>query len=470
MDFCIIPPRRPGSLQAELERAVKQQSQKIVVLDDDPTGTQTVHDIPVFTEYGKESVMAGMQATQDMFFLLTNSRSFSADKTESEHRKIARNICEMAEQSGRDFLVISRGDSTLRGHWPLETAVLKDEFMKNGHFLDGEVICPFFPEGGRVTAGDIHYVKQDEDYIPAGETEFAHDATFGYHSSNLKDWVEEKTSGAVLARDVCSVSLEELRSDLSAVKEKLIHLNGGMMIVNAVEYTDLEAFVLALLDVMAQGKHFIFRSAAALPRVLGRIEHSSFLTGEQLCDGSGRGGLVVIGSHVKRSTEQLKDLLTLPELQPIELDSDLVLRPDLLDAETDRVKREAEEAIVAGKTAVLYTKRTLLDPADMSPEQKLALSVSVADAVTKTVKSIAQRPSFIIAKGGITSSETATAALGAKRAWVLGQAAAGIPVWKLGEESRYPDLPYIIFPGNVGDVDTLKNIVAQIQGYQKNRR
>lgn len=470
MDFCTIPPRRPGSLQAEMERAVKQQSRKIVVLDDDPTGTQTVHDIPVFTEYGKESVMAGMQAEQDMFFLLTNSRSFSADKTESEHRKIARNICEMAEQSGRDFLVISRGDSTLRGHWPLETAVLKDEFMKNGHFLDGEIICPFFPEGGRVTAGDIHYVKQDGGYIPAGETEFAHDATFGYHSSNLKDWVEEKTSGAVLARDVCSVSLEELRSDLSAVKEKLIHLNGGMMIVNAVEYTDLEAFVLALLDVMAQGKHFIFRSAAALPRVLGRIEHSSFLTGEQLCDGSGRGGLVVIGSHVKRSTEQLKDLLTLPELQPIELDSDLVLRPDLLDAETDRVKREAEEAIVAGKTAVLYTKRTLLDPADMSPEQKLALSVSVADAVTKTVKSIVQRPSFIIAKGGITSSETATAALGAKRAWVLGQAAAGIPVWKLGEESRYPDLPYIIFPGNVGDADTLKNIVAQIQGYQKNRR
>ncbi len=467
-NFSTVSPLKPGSLDAPLAQALKRQTRKLVVLDDDPTGTQTVHDVPVFTDYETDSIIAGMQAKQILFFLLTNSRSFSAEKTEREHRKIARNICRAARETNEDFLILSRGDSTLRGHWPLETAVLKDELKANGYALDGEILCPFFPEGGRVTAGDVHYVRQGDEYIPAGETEFARDATFGYHASNLKDWVEEKTGGAILAKDVLSASLEELRGDLNAVKEKLMRLNGGVMIVNAVEYTDLEAFVLALLDAMEQGKRYIFRCAAALPRVLGGIQPAPLLTGAQLCSDCENGGLVVVGSHVKRSTQQLQSLLSLDGLCPIELDSDLALRPELLAAEIQRAAKAADDAISAGKTAVLYTKRTLLNPEGMTPEEKLALSVSIANAVTETIKNINVQPSFIIAKGGITSSETATAALCAKRAWVLGQAAAGVPVWKLGPESRYPDLPYIIFPGNVGSADTLKEIVAEIIAHKSN--
>ena len=41
----------------------------------------------------------------------------------------------------------------------------------------------------------------------------------------------------------------------------------------------------------------------------------------------------------------------------------------------------------------------------------------------------------------------------------MGQIQPGIPVWKLGPESRFPGLPYIIFPGNVGSDDTLKKVV-----------
>ncbi|MDY3004561.1 MAG: four-carbon acid sugar kinase family protein [Christensenella hongkongensis] len=465
-DFCSIPPRKPGSADLALEIALSRQNNKIIVLDDDPTGTQTVHDIPVFTSYDEQSVKAGMQAEQNLFFLLTNSRSFSADKTAREHRKIAQNICSAARAARTGFLIISRGDSTLRGHWPLETATLKAELAKSGYAVDGEIICPFFPEGGRVTAGDIHYVKQGDDYIPAGETEFAKDATFGYRSSNLKDWIEEKTQGKIRAADVSSVSLEELRGNLDAVQNKLLNLNGGVMVVNAVEYSDLEVFVIALCGALGQGKRFLFRSAAALPRVLGGVSAKSFLQGEELRGDSSHGGLVIVGSHVARSTQQLNNLLELDGLCPIELDTDLALSPGLLAAEIRRASRAAEKAIFSGETVVLYTKRKLLDPIGMSPEEKLALSVRIANAVTETVRRISVRPSFIIAKGGITSSEIATNALGAKRAWVLGQAAAGIPVWKLGPESRYSGLPYIIFPGNVGEPDTLKNIVSGIMETQ----
>ena len=70
-DFCSIPPRKPGSADLALEIALSRQNNKIIVLDDDPTGTQTVHDIPVFTSYDEQSVKAGMQAEQNLFFLLT---------------------------------------------------------------------------------------------------------------------------------------------------------------------------------------------------------------------------------------------------------------------------------------------------------------------------------------------------------------------------------------------------------------
>lgn len=68
-------------------------------------------------------------------------------------------------------------------------------------------------------------------------------------------------------------------------------------------------------------------------------------------------------------------------------------------------------------------------------------------------------PAFVIAKGGITSSDVGTKALAVKKANVLGQIRPGIPVWQTGEESRFPSVPYVIFPGNVGDDSTLKEAV-----------
>ena len=170
-----------------LREAVMRSGRKIVVLDDDPTGVQTVHDVSVYTDWSEESVLQGFQEEGNLFYILTNSRGFTEDETKKAHRQIAGNIVKAARATGRDFLIMSRGDSTLRGHYPLETQVLRDVLSREGQQeTDGEVICPFFKEGGRFTIGNIHYARYGRELVPAGETEFAADRTFGYRFSKLR--------------------------------------------------------------------------------------------------------------------------------------------------------------------------------------------------------------------------------------------------------------------------------------------
>ncbi|MFR2693403.1 MAG: four-carbon acid sugar kinase family protein [Enterocloster bolteae] len=131
-----------------LREAVMRSGRKIVVLDDDPTGVQTVHDVSVYTDWSEESVLQGFQEEGNLFYILTNSRGFTEDETKKAHRQIAGNIVKAARATGRDFLIMSRGDSTLRGHYPLETQVLRDVLSREGQQeTDGEVICPFLKRG-----------------------------------------------------------------------------------------------------------------------------------------------------------------------------------------------------------------------------------------------------------------------------------------------------------------------------------
>ncbi|MBR3458389.1 MAG: hydroxyacid dehydrogenase, partial [Selenomonadaceae bacterium] len=130
--FKDIPAIDEGMVDAALAEALKDFPKKIVVLDDDPTGVQTVHDISVYTEWTEDSIAAGFAEKNPMFFILTNSRAFSAEHTTEEHRKMAERIAAESKRSGKEFMVISRSDSTLRGHYPLETKVLRETLEKNG--------------------------------------------------------------------------------------------------------------------------------------------------------------------------------------------------------------------------------------------------------------------------------------------------------------------------------------------------
>ena len=97
-----------------------------------------------------------------------------------------------------------------------------------------------------------------------------------------------------------------------------------------------------------------------------------------------------------------------------------------------------------------------------TPSESLAIGNAVSDGLVTIVSKLQSQPSFIIAKGGITSSDVATKGLGIRRAMVLGQAAPGVPVWSIGEEGKFPGMSYVVFPGNVGGEDELAKLVRRL--------
>jgi uncharacterized protein YgbK (DUF1537 family) len=453
--------------RALLEAELKGNKRKIVVLDDDPTGVQTVHGVSVYTGWTAEHIAEGFDGPGTLFFILTNSRGMTRAETAVVHAEIGRTIARIARRQNREFIVISRSDSTLRGHYPLETETLKNAIEAETQFsFDGEIICPFFLEGGRYTAEDIHYVRMGDKLVPAAQTEFAGDKTFGYQHSNLKAWVEEKTGGKFPQNRTLSIPLSDLRKgDTAGIVNTLLSVKGfAKVIVNALDYDDIRIFCAALYRALDTGKHFMIRSGAAIPKILGGISDKPLLRREDLVEaGVKRGGLVVIGSHVQKTTRQLELLMENKKLVPIEFNTRLVTDDGAFAQELKRVQAACEKALDAGKTTVIFTCRKRFDLNTGNSEDELRVSMKIAGAVTSFAAHLKEKPRFIIAKGGITSSEIGVQALNVRKALVLGQVLPGVPVWLTGPESRFPNMPYIIFPGNVGEEDSLKRIVEMLE-------
>ena len=446
-----------------LKKEIEANNKKIVVLDDDPTGVQTVHDISVYTNWDKDSIRQGFEEENNLFYVLTNSRGFTEDQTTKAHHEIAEVVDEVARETGKEYIFISRSDSTLRGHYPLETQLLKADYEKNtGKTIDGEIMCPFFKEGGRFTIDNVHYVKYGEELVPANETEFAKDKTFGYTAYTMPEYIEEKTKGEYKAADVTCISLEDIHNmDIDKIEAQLMEVTGfNKVIVNAVDYAYVNVFCTALYRAMAKGKVFMFRTAAAIVKVMGAVTDQPLLTREQMVvKETTNGGIVVVGSHTEKTTKQVECLKELKDIEFIELDATLVKDDDAFEAEVSRCLAREEECIRAGKTVCCYTTRALITADTGDKEDELRLSVKISDAVQSLVGRLSITPSFVIAKGGITSSDVGTKALEVKKANVLGQIKPGIPVWQTGEESKFPLTPYVIFPGNVGEISTLKEAV-----------
>lgn len=453
------------ALRALYEAEAPDPRSVIMVLDDDPTGVQTVHGVDVVTRWDEAALAGMMEGGAGMFFVLTNSRSFSVEKTVRVHREIAENALRAAATTGRNLTVISRGDSTLRGHYPLETQTLRDA-LSPSMALSGEILCPFFAEGGRFTLDGVHYVREGGMLVPAAQTEFAKDRTFGYHHSNLPDYICEKSGGAIPAERVEVLRLSELRGlEFDAMEQRLLAREDYAYIAaDAMAEDDVRALAVLLARLACKGRRYLLRTAAAVPKVLGHIPDRPLLSREELSDGDPtRGGLVIVGSHVQKTTDQLDRLRgSDAPLAFIEFDVSGWREAGALEAETRRAADAAEAAMLRGITAVVYTSRTVASPEGMDAEAQLAVSTRISDALTSVVSSLAIRPRFLIAKGGITSSDVGTKALGAVRARVLGQAAPGVPAWRIGPESRFPGMAYVIFPGNVGGPDTLRDIIERL--------
>ncbi|MCP8967673.1 four-carbon acid sugar kinase family protein [Ectobacillus ponti] len=458
----------PG-LRESISQQLQEMNHKLIVLDDDPTGVQTVHDIFVITDWGKDWIRKAMSDDRSVFYILTNTRSCTEAAAERINREIVRNVAAVAGELGISFSLISRSDSTLRGHYPLEVDVLADELGRLGEAADGHFIIPAFLEGDRYTVGNTHYLGMDDKLVPVNETEFAKDAVFGYQHADLAKWVEEKTEGRTPAKAVLSISLEDIRDGgVERVHEKIMAAaQNAPIIINAVSYYDLDIVSLAILQALRDGKHYLFRTAASIVKSLAGIGDRPYVTGDEMIagDGMSNGGLIVVGSHTKKTTEQLQYVCKQQPLKQLELSAAKVLQETTRDAEIQRVCHLADQYISAGCDTLVYTSRdVILVP---GKEENLKVSHLISSALVDVVKSLQVKPSYMIAKGGITSSDVATEGLGIKYAKILGQAVAGVPVWLTGSEAKFPNTPYIVFPGNVGQTHSIAQVVATIKSSQR---
>lgn len=454
-------------LLPQLREAVRRSARKVVVLDDDPTGSQTVHGIDVLTGWEVEDLQKALLSGPSLFFILTNTRSFDTDKARSINTDIGRNLCRAASMAGVEFDIISRGDSTLRGHYPDELDALEEVLHKEtGINFDGQLLIPAFFEGGRFTVDDIHYVQEGAHLVPAGETEFARDAVFGYRHSHLARYIEEKTGGRVKAADVASISLAALRQGgPERVCELLMRVSGNQrVVVNATGYKDLEIFVLGLLKAEAAGKRFLTRSSASFVKMRGAVTQRSYLGKKEieLPGHSAMGGLVVVGSYVGKTTAQIAAAKQVDNLQCLELDVHQLLDDESRAAAVGHACDVIHRAIRNGTDIMVYTSRTLVKKDDV--QGNLSVGQRVSTALVEIVEKLEVTPRFLIAKGGITSSDLATEALGVKSARVLGQVCPGVSVWRLGEETKFPGLPYVVFPGNVGNAENLAQVILLLKG------
>lgn len=422
----------------------------IIVLDDDPTGSQTVHSCLLLTRWDPQTLKLGLQDSSPIRFILTNTRSLPPAKAEEVTRSVCRALKQaMGELGWERALFVSRSDSTLRGHYPLETDVMAAEL---GPF-DAHFLVPAFFEGGRITRNSVHYLQVGERWVPVHETEFARDAVFGYHHSYLPDYVQEKTQGRIRAEQVERLTLEQIRA---GCLERLLSLEGNVCcVVDGETQADLDRFAQDVWAAIEQGKRFLFRSAASLLTALAQLPPQPVLP-EQMGRfvRSDRPGVVIVGSHVQKSSQQLARLLQEPETQGIEVEVRRLLDPDaeLLPG----ILAQVHSAYEKGLTPVVYTSREELTFEKGSVERRLAFGQKVSRLLMGVVQGLPPGIGYLISKGGITSNDTLSVGLNLPAVRLLGQIYPGISmVITPSDHPRFPNLPVVLFPGNVGEADTL---------------
>ena len=456
--FAALPDPWPIDPLPEIKQEILNNPARVFSLDDDPTGSQTVENVSLLTDWSVESLKREFGSEQEASFILLNTRSMTGIEAEKINRQVGKNLYEASRSCGEKVAVISRSDSTLRGHFPREVLALADSILPD---YDALIFIPFFWEGGRYTINDIQYVSDGELLTPVGETPFAQDAVFAYKSSNLRDWIEEKFRGEVLANEVASVSIEDIREGgPDAVLDALESLEGQKMcIVNAAVMRDIDVFTLACLRAEAKGKKFIYRTTASFIRSrIGQGDHP-LVTREDMVDSQTGGGLIIVGSHVPSSTDQLNELLKLSYVEGIKLDVETTL---LGESEAVlSIARQVDDALSASRDVVVYTSREVITGS--SPEEYLKIGLKVTHALSEIVANQRIKPRYVISKGGTTSSSLLTNGLGVKKATVPGQILPGVLVLELGPEAKYPGLKMVLFPGNVIGASSIADIVKNLR-------
>lgn len=421
---------------------------KIIVIDDDPTGSQTVHSCPLLTRWTIPDLQAALADPAPLFFILSNTRALPAPEAAAVVNEICQNLQAALAMQPQAVLWVSRSDSTLRGHYPLETDVIAAQL---GPF-DAHFLIPAFFEGGRLTRDGVHYLKVNGVPTPVHQTEFARDSVFGYHHSYLPDYVAEKTQGRIPAPAVKRLDLTTLHSD--RLDDWLTALQANICVaVDAVEYADLHVLAAALKRTAAAGKRWLLRSAASILTALAQLPPQPVAPEAMGCyTRNGKPGAILVGSHVPKTTAQLTQLLQESGVAPWEIDINRI--PQASATVLAEAQAHAAQAHAAGLTSVFYTSRN--ERVFANAETRLAFGVQVSALLMGLVQNLPPTLGFLISKGGITSNDVLSTGLALPHMTLLGQILPGVSVVRCPpEHPRYPNLPVVIFPGNVGDETAL---------------
>jgi uncharacterized protein YgbK (DUF1537 family) len=425
------------------------QTAPLIVLDDDPTGTQSVADVPVLLDWNMGLVADAARSGARAVYLLTNSRAYPpARARELVHAAAAAAV----EALGRPRLAL-RGDSTLRSHLLEEYLAVRDAAFPGR--TPPLLLVPALPAAGRVTVGGVHLLERDGGRVPLHETEYARDPSFAYGDARLVRWAEERSAGFFPARSGRELPLRTLRADgPPAVTRALAELAaaGGpaVCVPDAETLADLEVVAAGLRQAEAGGVEVVVRSAPTFVAVA-----AGTLARAAAPAPSGRDGLLVVcGSYVRNTTRQLAVLVERRPRSLVEVDA-AALASNAPQAEVARAAAEAGRRLAGEQLAVLATPREL--PARWS----LEVGERVARNLARVVAEVTPRPGAVLAKGGITSAVTAAEGLGAARADVIGPVADGVALWHVAAAGGRC-VPYVVFPGNVGSEESLADLVEAI--------
>lgn len=426
---------------------------KIIVIDDDPTGSQTVHSCLLLLRWDVETLRQGLRHPAPIFFILANTRSM----VEAEAIATVREICHhlktaLALEQIEHYLLVSRSDSTLRGHFPAETEAIAAEF---GEF-DACFHAPAFFEGGRITLEGTHYIRDHDQLTPVHTTEFAQDRVFGFQHSFLPAYIEEKTQGAIAASSV--QILDQTLSD-TALQQYLLQLQHNQQVVlNATHQSDFDRLTPLLYHAANQGKKFLFRSAASLLTSLAHLDPPPPFNLHK----SDRPGIIFVGSHVRKTTDQLTALLQLDTVQGIEIDVHRCQQDGDRQLLIADITPQIHQAFQQQQTPVLYTSRTFHSQANLN--QQITFGNHISRFFQEIVTDLPPNLSFIISKGGNTTNLLLSQGLKLQKVNLLGQITAGCCLVQTpSHHPQCPQLPIVLFPGNVGDRQTLKTLYQQLQ-------
>ncbi len=457
-----LPPPWPESLAGRIRERGAERT--VLVLDDDPTGTQTVRDVDVLIAPTAADLDEILAARVELAFILTNSRSLPSSAAAALGARLGELIAGSSMRIGRPVSVVSRSDSTLRGHFPAEVDALATALgLPDAPIL----LMPYLGDAGRLTIGDVHYVLRDGAPVPVAETDYARDRAFGFRESNLRDWAAARLASAGVApRPIASIALDVIRGlgpdGVAAILATLPPR--GVCVANAAEDRDAEVVAAGVVEVERAGRPLIARTAAGYVRARAGQEPQPDLAESDLRVGAGP-GIVVVGSHVPISSRQLARLLADPPapVELVEIPAEAAAEPSSATAARAAAARRATALLSAGTIPVIATSRRVLEagPGDPAGLQLAAhVSAMLVGAAGDVIR--AAPPSWVVAKGGITSSDVATQALGARRATVRGQILAGVPVWDLPATRERNAMTLVVFPGNVGAEDALRVVVGTL--------